>query len=337
MRIRIGLIGFAEAWPSRHAPSLRALADRFEVRAVYDPVARRAEQAAEPFGANVVAGYRALIDREDVDAVMILAPHWYGMLPILAACDASKAIYCAAGLDLTPEEARQVKRRVEESGVAFVAEFVRRHMPATIRLKELIASRLGAPRLLFCHQRTAAARRNGHPQPAQDPALRELLELIDWCCYVVDQPPRLVTGIVHAPTDGTTALGADYHMLSLDFSEAAAGTGPVAQISCGRYIPSHWQEAINYRPPASLQVACANGVAFVDLPSTVVWFDEAGRHQEHLDSDRPVGEQMLLHFHRAITSLVRRTSDLEDAYRALQIVQESRNSHRRGCRIELPR
>lgn len=337
MRIRIGLIGFAEAWPSRHAPSLRALADRFEVRAVYDPVARRAEQAAEPFGANVVAGYRALIEREDVDAVMILAPHWYGMLPILAACDASKAIYCAAGLDLTPEEARQVKRRVEESGVAFVAEFVRRHMPATIRLKELIASRLGAPRLLFCHQRTAAARRNGHPQPAQDPALRELLELIDWCCYVVDQPPHWVTGMVHAPADGTAALGSDYHMLSLDFSESAAGTGPVAQISCGRYIPAHWQEAINYRPPASLQVACANGVAFVDLPSTVVWFDEAGRHQEHLDSDRPVGEQMLLHFHRAITSLVRRTSDLEDAYRALQIVQESRNSHRRGCRVELPR
>ncbi len=337
MRIRIGLIGLADVWTSRHAPSLRALADRFEVRAVYDPVARRAEQAAEVFGASVVAGYRALTEREDVDAVMILAPHWYGMLPILAACDASKAVYCAAGLDLTPEEAHLVKRRVEESGIAFVAEFVRRHMPATIRLKELIASRLGPPRLLFCHQRMAGERRNGHCRPAQDPTLREMLELIDWCCYVVDRPPRLVTGIVHAPADEHAAPEADYHMLSLDFSEDAPGAGPVAQISCGRYIPSHWQEAINYRPPASLQVACVNGVAFVDLPSTVVWFDEAGRHQEHLDSDRPVGEQMLLHFYRAITSLVRRTSDLEDAYRALQIVQESRNSHRRGCRIELPR
>ena len=27
----------------------------------------------------------------------------------------------------------------------------------------------------------------------------------------------------------------------------------------------------------------------VDLPATLVWFDEAGRHQESLDSERPVG------------------------------------------------
>jgi len=46
----------------------------------------------------------------------------------------------------------------------------------------------------------------------------------------------------------------------------------------------------------------------VDLPATLVWFDEAGRHQESLDSERPVGEQLLTHFYRAVTSLVRRTS-----------------------------
>ena len=40
------------------------------------------------------------------------------------------------------------------------------------------------------------------------------------------------------------------------------------------------------------------GIAFVDLPATLVWFDEAGRHQESLDSERPVGEQLLTHFYR---------------------------------------
>ena len=92
------------------------------------------------------------------------------------------------------------------------------------------------------------------------------------------------------------------------------GTGPVAQISCGRYIPGRWTEAITYRPLASLQVSCDRGIAFVDLPATVVWFDEAGRHQESLESERPVGEQLLTQFYRGVTSLVRKTSDLEDAY-----------------------
>jgi hypothetical protein len=125
-------------------------------------------------------------------------------------------------------------------------------------------------------------------------------------------------------------------MMSLDFSpRGKPGSGPIAQISSGRYIPQGWQEAITYRPLAALQVSCEQGIAFVDLPATLVWFDEAGRHQESLESERPVGEQLLTQFHRAVTSLVRRTSDLDDAYRALCIVQEARNSHAAGQRVVL--
>ncbi|MGH7193157.1 MAG: Gfo/Idh/MocA family protein, partial [Candidatus Saccharimonadales bacterium] len=88
-------------------------------------------------------------------------------------------------------------------------------------------------------------------------------------------------------------------------------------------------------PPAALQVACERGIAFVDLPTTLVWFDEAGRHQESLDSERPVGEQLLGQFHRSVTSLVRNTAGLDDAYRALAIVLEARASHAQGRRIML--
>ena len=95
-----------------------------------------------------------------------------------------------------------------------------------------------------------------------------------------------------------------------------------------------WEEAITYRPLAALQVR-AKGIAFVDLPTTLVWFDEAGRHQESLDSERPIGEQLLTHFYRSVTSLVRRTSDLEDAYRAIRVIQAARQSHAEGRRIEL--
>ena len=44
---------------------------------------------------------------------------------------------------------------------------------------------------------------------------------------------------------------------------------------------------------------------------------------------------MLSQFHRAVTSLVRSTSGLEDAYRAMLIVQQAHRSHAEGCRIEL--
>ena len=336
MKLRIGLVGLGDQWQQRHAPALRALADRFEVRAICEQVGHRAEQAATEFSAAAVDGYRALALREDLDAVLILSPQWYGALPILAACESGKAVYCAAGLDLTPDDARLIKQRVEQKAVAFVAEFPRRHAPATLRLKELIATRLGSPRMLFCHQRSATKTSIGG-QPGRGPqhsSIRDLIELVDWCRYVVGRDATWVTGLMHS--DGSSSGEEDYQMISLDFSQAdRTGTGPVAQISCGRYIPAGWQEAVTYRPPAALQAACQQGVAFVDLPSTLVWFDEAGRHQESLDGERPVGEQLLAQFHLAATSPGRKTCDLDDAYRALCIVQQARTSHTEGRRIEL--
>ena len=336
MKLRVGLVGLGDAWEQRHRPALRALADQYEVRAVCEQVGHRAKQAAAEFGVSAVDGFRALTTREDIDAVLMLAPQWYGSLPILAACDSGKAVYCSAGLDLEPEEAQAIKRHVEETGIVFMAEFPRRQSPATLRLKELIATRLGQPRLLFCHQRRTAANRVNHlvNGRASQSATGELVEMVDWCRYVVDREPTWVTGLMH--TSAADASKEDYQMMSLDFSpRASPGTGPVAQISCGRYIPGRWQEAITYRPLAALQVSCEQGVAFVDLPSTLVWFDEAGRHQESLESERPVGEQLLAQFYRAVTTVAHKTCDLDDACRALLIVQRTRQSHQEGRRIEL--
>ena len=74
------------------APALAdQLGDRLEVRAICDQVAHRAQQAAQEFNAAAIDGFRALAQREDVDALLMLAEQWYGSLPILAACDAGKA------------------------------------------------------------------------------------------------------------------------------------------------------------------------------------------------------------------------------------------------------
>ena len=336
MKLRVGLVGLGTFWETRHRPALRALNDRFEVRAICEPVAARAEVAAREFGAMPVDGYQSLARRDDIDAVLMLSNQWYGTLPVLAACDHGKAIYCATGLDLDPVQAERIKERVEGAGVAFMTETPCRQAPATLRLKELIATRLGEPRLLFCHRR--------RPTDDQRPALascgrsespwHDLVELVDWCRYVVGREPTSVFGYMHAADEA--ARDEDYQWMNVDFSpNHHAGGGPAAQISCGRYMPSEWHEAVTFRPPAALQVSCEHGIAFVDLPATLIWFDKAGRHLESLESERPVGEQLLASFHRAVTSLVRNTASLQDAYRALRVVTQARASHLEGRRMPL--
>lgn len=336
MKLRVGIIGLGEAWEQRHRPALRSLSDRFEVRAVCCEVAHLGQQVARDFHACEVNGFRALAARDDVDAVLILGPEWYGSLPVFAACDYGKSIYCGAALDIDdPAQARQLRERVEQAGIAFMAEFPRRFAPATLRLKELIATRLGAPKLIFCHRRSTiepgAPQRRGRNCPT---LVREMMEQVDWCRYVAGREPTSVIGIEHGTLD--SADGDDYRMMSLDFSPLGRlGEGLIVQISCGRYMPGAWPEAVSFRPPAALQVCCERGIAFIDLPATLTWFDEAGRHMESLDSERPVGERLLMHFYRAVTSLVRKTDDAEDAYRALSVVLAARESFDSGKRMYL--
>jgi predicted dehydrogenase len=351
MKLRVGIVGLGEHWETRHLPALRALADRFEVRGICEQVAHRARRAADQVGAAAVDGFRTLAARDDIDAILHLGEQWYGAMPILAACDHGKAVYSAVSLPVDAADAAALRSRVEEAGIAFMAEFPRRHAAATVRLKELIATRLGRPRMLFCHRRVPHAK--AAPQPRDAGSInRDLLELVDWCRYVAGCDPTSVVAVRHA--GAAEGEPDDYRMMSLDFSPAGRtgdgiaastpghgvlastpGHGVLAQISCGYYMPSRWEEAVSFRPPAALQVACEQGIAFVDLPAGLVWFDTAGRHQESLESERPVGEQMLVQFHRRVTSLVRSMSGLDDALQALRVVQAGETSQAEGRRVRL--
>ncbi|GAA5508798.1 Gfo/Idh/MocA family protein [Novipirellula caenicola] len=331
MKLRIGLIGLGDAWQTRHRPALQMLQERFDVRAIFSTVSKLAENAAAEFQADPVDGYQALVSRCDIDAVLVLQRSWLGWLPMLAACDAGKAIYWAGDLDFDPVEAGRIREVIDRSGVAFMTEFPKRFAPATLRLKELIATHLGPPRLVFCHRRVQVDPAAPKPNTVvANPLQQELIELIDWCRYVVGREPQSVvsTGLSH-----TTP--ADYECMSLQFAGADPKPPVTAQISCGSYIRSAWHEAVSFRPPSAMQICCERGVAFIDLPSTLVWFDDAGRHLESLETELPVGQQLLTQFYRSVTSLVRNMSDLNDVYCAGSILAAARESCRNGQRIDL--
>lgn len=336
MKLRVGLIGLGDSWQLTHRPALKALSDKFEVCAICCEVADRSKSTADEFGAVAIDGFRAMIEREDIDAVLVLAPDWVGPLPIIAACEAGKAVYTAAALDISPNQAEEIRSRVDKSGVAFMAEFPRRHAPATIRLKELMATRLGPPRLLFCHERMPVESQSNKLRRGENCPLtwRYLMELADWCRFLVDRDPESVVSAIHEQHDETIDLY--YQMVSLDFPPCQTNHWrPLAQLSIGHYIPEKWQVALSYRRPASIQVCCEAGMAFIDLPSSLVWFDAAGQHTESLEAERPLGEQMLDHFHRAVTSFIRKTTSLDDAYRAQRIVLSAHESANVGQRVKI--
>lgn len=337
MKLRLALIGQGNEWLTKHQPTLRLLQDRFEVRAVYHSVAVLADLMARELRAQPHLSFREMLARNDVDAVLLLESDWYGFCPLYAACEHGKAIFCSSEIALEGDEANRLRAAADRAGIAFWAELPRRYAPATLRLKELIATRLGTPQLLFCHRRLS------HDEPANkrnNPSLerrsqRELLELIDWCRYIVGEDPCWVQAISHpSPND---AENPDYQILSLGFGPIdSVHPKTLAQISCGSYIPSAWHEAVAYRPPAAVQVCCEQGLAFLDLPNSLVWFDKAGRQQESLDSEMTIGLQLMTQFHRSVTSLVRKVGGLDDLFYATRVLQAARQSMLTGQRQSIP-
>ncbi len=322
-------------WQSRYLPSLRSMRDRFHVVGVYNSVSVLAESAARSLEAERVDSYRAIMELPGLDAVLVLEDDWYRLMPLWAACEYRKSIFCGAEVILDPSAANSIQERVRDSGIAFMNEFSRRFAPATLRLKELIATRIGRPRLIFCHRRLACETPDPRlPRSLDTRSQRELLELIDWCKYIVGESPDWVQAIRHMSLPSPE--NSDYQILSLGFGSPENDPhGILAQISCGGYIPAVWHEAIAYRPPAAVQVCCEKGLAFIDLPSTLVWFDDAGRHQESLDTELSIGQQMLSQFHRSITSLVCHVSDLDETCEAMRILESAHRSTETHQRVPL--
>ncbi|NCX98364.1 MAG: gfo/Idh/MocA family oxidoreductase [Planctomycetia bacterium] len=119
-RIVIGGIGVG----NQGSGLVRSFAKRASVAAISDVYLPRAEAVAGEVGAGSVhQDYRALLDRKDVDAVIVATPHHWHALCCVHAAQAGKDIYCEKPLAYSIVEGRKIveavrgHRRVLQTGM----------------------------------------------------------------------------------------------------------------------------------------------------------------------------------------------------------------------------
>jgi len=119
-RINVGLIGTGDLGRNHH---LRILLGRPEVNvvALCDVDEDHLDQARAMTEGKAAAfkDFRALLDRSDVDAVLIATPdHWHALTAI-AACEAGKDVYSEKPLSLTIAEGRRMVEAARRTGRVF--------------------------------------------------------------------------------------------------------------------------------------------------------------------------------------------------------------------------
>lgn len=135
--IRVALLGtgFGEAV---HLPALRQVPD-FAITAVCSRRAERAHAAAQHFGAPIsTTDYRELVERSDIDAVIVATPPHLHHTMTMAALAAGKHVLCEKPMSKTVAEARDMVKMAERTGVIAMVNHEFRFIPARAYAQELI-------------------------------------------------------------------------------------------------------------------------------------------------------------------------------------------------------
>lgn len=135
--IRVAVIGtgFGEAV---HLPALQQIPD-FRIAAVCSRRAERAHAAAQIYGASIATtDYRELIERSDIDAVIVATPPHLHHSMTMAILGANKHVLTEKPMAKTVAEARDMLKMADRSSVAAMVNHEFRFIPARSYAKELI-------------------------------------------------------------------------------------------------------------------------------------------------------------------------------------------------------
>ncbi|MEW6359797.1 MAG: Gfo/Idh/MocA family oxidoreductase [Planctomycetota bacterium] len=123
----------------QHRKNLQALGGN-KIVAVCDLAEANLKEAAEATGATAYTDFRKMFKKEKgLDAVLLCTPPIVRKDVIALACKRKIPVFCEKPPARTDKEAKKITEIIAESGNLVSVGFMYRYMPATDRIKELIA------------------------------------------------------------------------------------------------------------------------------------------------------------------------------------------------------
>ncbi len=183
-RVRLAFIGVGNRGCQLIAAA-KTHAD-MEIAAVCDVYAPYREKVAAECGCPGVADWRAVLDMNDVDAVVIATPeHWHAIQTI-AACRAGKDVYCEKPMSYTIHEGRRMVEVAAETKRIVQVGLQRRSSPMLAELGELVrGGKIGKVTVSRCHRISNMAPA-GIGKAADSTAPADL----DWNMWLGPRPER---------------------------------------------------------------------------------------------------------------------------------------------------
>lgn len=243
---------------------------RCRLSAVCDVDQKRAATAQKQFGpCEVYTDFRPILDRQDIDAVVLGTPdHWHAIMTILA-CQAGKDVYCEKPLTRTIGEGRAMVQAARRYGRVVQMGSQYRSIARSRQACEWVRNgRFGKVHTV----RLTHAPNPTHPCEPPQPVPPEL----DWdlwlgpAPWVPYHPARCHFTFRYFMDYGSGALADNgVHMFSVvSWALGTDQTDPVTIEATGRQVPNNL-----YDVPVEMQVR----FQFAEPECTVLWEQTAGQ------------------------------------------------------------
>lgn len=289
------------AWEAGYRDAVRSQAKHAQLRKVFIPVPARCEQLAKELQAAAAPALTSLIERPEIDALLVFDAGWLGWSALELACRFHKpTLFTEPWLgDLSLLE--QIQAAAQEAGVLLMSAFPRRHAPATNRLRELMATKLGNPHSVIADVTWSAVG-----------AEAQLVGMIDLCSAILGRTPSAIAA--GQSTD-------DQRQWHIDISYPPG-------VVCAQV---HWLQGTAAETEESIHVVCEHGSAVIARDDLLTWSTSTAGDREHLTLDRSSIEIIVDQFCRRVVGGLIPVSDLGDLLRSARLTREVWQQISAGC------
>jgi predicted dehydrogenase len=130
-RLRTAVVGGGLIAQAIHLPNLVRLVEAFELVAIADVSRGVADGLAARYApARAYTDWRAMLDEERLDALVVCSPHATHAEVTLAALDRGVHVLVEKPLCIAPDDAAAICRRRDETGLVVQVGYMKRHDPA---------------------------------------------------------------------------------------------------------------------------------------------------------------------------------------------------------------
>lgn len=276
--VRVGIIGTG-AMGTAHARTLSRWVTQAVVVAAYDADVVRAKQVCQEIGARTADGAQAVIDADDVDAVLIAAPDPLHEDLVLSCIEAGKPVLCEKPLATSVSGSRAIVDAEVALGQRLVqVGFMRRYDPAYLALQHAVAGGgLGAIRVVHCVHRNAEAHPSATSEGIVTNSMIHELDCVPWLLgdawtAVTMRVPTVDDGALRDPQIGVLETAGGVVVTTEVFVNARYGYDVQCEVVGD-------QGTARLTPPYGLGHRRGGFDGFPVAPDFVVRFDDAYRFE----------------------------------------------------------